>query len=846
MGPTVVNPRLNRTVLSWLLAGLHAAGVMAAGNGPSQELAPVMVLGVTPIDGTGVPLSQFPANAQTLRAHDTREQGATNLADLLNNNLGPVSVSDSTGSPYQNDVNYRGFQASSLLGAPVGLSVWFDGVRMNEPFGSVVNWDLIPMNALASVNVLPGSNPMFGLNTLGGALVANTKDGRDHQGTSLTLLGGSFNRRAVQFETGGADEARGSDYFLAGNVDRQDGFREHSASDVKQLFGKLRWQANGGKTRFDLSGALAETRLHGTQSLPQDMMGNTAAAYTWPDTTDNRMVLFNLKASHWLNDSNQIAGNIHYRKSDARSANSNAQPDPGCDTQDCSGAAPSGTAINAVTDANALALGYRSWGSAINTSVVQSATRQETVGASLQWSSFDKLFGHGNAFTLGGLYDESRIGYQQDTHLARLIGYQTVITPNEAYGFTSDGLAPSGANPLSFTGSNVLKSVNLSSTTRDFSLYFTDTVELTDKLSATASGSFNVTTLGQAGVNSQYLNDDGGWNWTDAVSGITYYNAGYAGAYKYDNAGAGYASANAPSAGWVAGPESNSLNGSHRYQRFNPALGFNYNFDAANGVFGSYSESMRAPTAIELSCADPNSPCALPTGFNGDPDLKAVVAKTVEFGARGMLGDKVSWSAAVYDSRLKDDIQFIATSASFGYFSNVGDTERRGFEVGAQARLDRWHLAASLGYVDAFFRTPFTTAGGQNVTSGNRIPGIPAKSFKLRARYAANSDLTLGGNLILVGPQYTHGNESNSDPDGQVAGYGLVNLDLRYRVAKDLELTANVTNLFNKQYSTYGLSGVTSIYTLATQPFITPAPPRSVWLGLTYTFGGKAAKKDRD
>jgi hypothetical protein len=37
-----------------------------------------------------------------------------------------------------------------------------------------------------------------------------------------------------------------------------------------------------------------------------------------------------------------------------------------------------------------------------------------------------------------------------------------------------------------------------------------------------------------------------------------------------------------------------------------------------------------------------------------------------------------------------------------------------------------------------------------------------------------------------------------------------------------------------------------SIYTLAKQQFMTPAPPRAIWIGLTYSFGGKAAGADAD
>ncbi len=831
---------------AFVSAGFISPALSAEQDG-AQDMPTVEIIGATPLGGVGVPRSQFPANAQTLSAKDANEQGVTNLADLLNNNMGQVSVSNGTGNAYQNDVNYRGFQASSVLGAPVGLSVYFDGVRMNEPFGSVVNWDLIPMNAMSRVSVLPGSNPMFGLNTLGGALVIDTKNGKDNSGASMGILGGSFNRKRVNFENGWVDAAHDTDYFFAVNFDKQDGFRDHSGSDVKQLYGKTRWRGNGGNTRLELSGALADTTLSGTQSLPADMMNNPSSTYTWPDSTANRMTLINVKGQHVLDDSNQLAGNLFFRKGNSHNINSNVMLDDGCFNSDgslamsgvtpkCANKAPNGTATNSVTHANALAYGYGRWTSSINSSLVDSTTKQETLGTSLQWSNFDPLLGSKNAFTFGGSFDRSKITYEQNTYLAQLVNYQTVISPNQNYGFTANGLAPSLTNMPTFSGSNVLGTVNLDSTTTNLNAYFTDTIALTEKLSTTASGSFNHTAVDQKGANKQYLNDDGGYNWTDSFAGISYYNPAYIGSYKSASTGSGVSAVTVP-AGGIAGPQINSLNGDHKYQRFNPAIGFNYNFDNDNGIFGGYSESMRAPTSIELSCADPNSPCALPTGFNGDPDLKAVVAKTIEFGGRGKLGQNTTWNAAVFDSRLSNDIQFISTSSSMGYFSNVGNTERRGFELGAQTKLDKLYLSANYGYVDATYQSNFTTAGGENVVSGNKIPGIAKQTLKLRPAYAVNQDLLLGANVMVVGRQYAHGNESNRDPDGKVAGYSVVNLDAHYTINKALRLSGNISNVFNKSYATYGLSGMTSIYTLATQQFNTPAAPRGVWVGLTYKLG---------
>ena len=144
------------------------------------------------------------------------------------------------------------------------------------------------MNAISTVNVLPGSNPIFGLNALGGTLVVNTRTGQDSPGFAVSLLGGSFGRRAATFEAGGADAGSGLDYFAAGNWDKQDGFRDFSGSEVKQMYGKARWHGPGDKTLVELSGAYADTVLDGTQALPLDVLSTPKAAYTRPAGLDRQ------------------------------------------------------------------------------------------------------------------------------------------------------------------------------------------------------------------------------------------------------------------------------------------------------------------------------------------------------------------------------------------------------------------------------------------------------------------------------------------------------------------------------------------------------------------------------
>src|SRR5260370_24193805 len=141
-----------------------------------------------------------------LTRRDFDRQRRVELTDFLGANANSVNVGAAQGNAYQQDIAFRGLTASPLLGAAQGLSVFQDGVRINEAFGDVVNWDLIPQSAISSVQLIPGSNPAFGLNTLGGALAIYTKSGAQYPGGAIQLSGGSFGQKAAQLEYGGTHD----------------------------------------------------------------------------------------------------------------------------------------------------------------------------------------------------------------------------------------------------------------------------------------------------------------------------------------------------------------------------------------------------------------------------------------------------------------------------------------------------------------------------------------------------------------------------------------------------------------------------------------------------------------
>ena len=267
---------------------------------------------IGPLPGLGLTKEEIPGNVQSISAKEIKEAHALSITDLMNRKLQSVNVNDYQGNPFQMDVTYRGFTAGPQIGTPQGLSVFFDGIRVNEPFGDVVNWDMIPLNALASVDVFPGSNPIFGLNTLGGAFAMRTKDGFNNAGADAQVLTGSFGRKQLQLEGGWNNGTLA--LFGAGNFFLEDGWRENSPSRVNQFFGKASYR--GDKLDLNLSTLLVQTDLVGNGLYPTEMYKQDRnGSYTAEDTTKNRLKQFQLSGSYFVNDAFTITGQLYRRDS---------------------------------------------------------------------------------------------------------------------------------------------------------------------------------------------------------------------------------------------------------------------------------------------------------------------------------------------------------------------------------------------------------------------------------------------------------------------------------------------------------------------------------------------------
>jgi outer membrane receptor protein involved in Fe transport len=270
----------------------------------------VEVVGVTPIHGTGLPTAKVPANVQVFSSDQLRSSLAIDAPSFLAGRATSVQVSDVQAGTFQPDVVFRGFVSSPLLGASEGLAVYLDGVRMNDPFGDTIAWDILPTAAVASINLMPGSNPLFGLNALGGALSLRTKDGFGYSRQQVSYSAGAFGRHRLEAESGGHGDAFA--YYVAGTLTHESGWRDFSPSTIRRIFGDLAWR--GASSSLNVSVAVASNDLIGNGSAPPALLEeDRSAVFTHPDKTGNDVTLVTVKGRRALSTELLLDGVAYYR-----------------------------------------------------------------------------------------------------------------------------------------------------------------------------------------------------------------------------------------------------------------------------------------------------------------------------------------------------------------------------------------------------------------------------------------------------------------------------------------------------------------------------------------------------
>jgi outer membrane receptor protein involved in Fe transport len=297
------------------------------------------------------------------------------------------------------------------------------------------------------------------------------------------------------------------------------------------------------------------------------------------------------------------------------------------------------------------------------------------------------------------------------------------------------------------------------------------------------------------------------------------------------------------------------LNGNEAFNRFNPIIGGTYKITPELTAYAGYSEANRAPTPLELGCADPAHPCLIAAFLVSDPPLKQVVSRTVEAGLRGTRELNIGtlgWKIGAFRAKNTDDILAIPSPElqGFGYFQNIGSTRRQGIEAEINLKSSALQLYASYAFVDARFldalqvgsNSPFAVNGNVQILPGDQMPAVPRHRIKAGIDYSITDALKVGGDALFVSSQYFVGDDSNQAP--KLPSYAVFNVHASYQINKTFQVYGRVDNILDNRYATYGtFFDTTAVPNFGNggAPFtdprsLSPARPRAIYAGLKATF----------
>jgi iron complex outermembrane recepter protein len=757
-----------------VLCFIFVNGDVLAEEQEAVELEAVEVIGVTPLQGNGVFADKIPANVQTVNADQLKKAQTISLSDYINRYLGSVSVNEAQNNPLQPDIYYRGFVASPLLGLPQGLSTYVNGVRFNEPFGDSVNWDLIPQGAIDSMALYPGSNPVYGLNSLGGSISIKTKTGFSAPHHQVEAYGGSWDRHSEELTTGWNNGTWG--YFLDLHHFEENGWRPFSPSKADQAFGTLSWRGDKGSLDLTLGGN--DNRLQGNGPAPVQLQAiDRKAVFTHPDITVTRMFFSELSGDYDLTDDIQLSGNAYFRQNRIHSFNGDNSDFDACANDPlhlCNG---DGLFVNDVNN-NPVPTGNNVTGAVNNTSATQMRSR----GGTLQATFNQNLLAHENNLVVGAGYDYADVHFASDSELARL-------TPDR-------GTVGSGIEVRD-------NRVRLNTTTETFGFFLSNSFSITDKLTATVAGRYNHSSITMA---NQFI--DG----VDKLSGQ----------HSFERLN--------PSAGLTY----QILDNLNVYANYGESARMPTPMELS---CADKNDPCRLPNAF-LSDPPLKQVVAKTWegGFRGNlnqllgkGDLKWNLGyfHTVNNDDIIFRRDTTSniLSQGYFSNVGKTRRYGIEAATTLNYpqlFSSIDD----------------WHFSTNYTYLNASFLDGFVIQNPLNleqpaqVSYGDRIPGIPEHIFKASVGVDLWQKLSLGINGTYSGNRAFRGDEANLTP--KLSGYWLFNATAEYKFTDNFSLFGKLDNIFDTNYNSFGVFGVANevLPGFNDGRFVSPGAPRAGWIGI--------------
>jgi iron complex outermembrane recepter protein len=773
-------PNLGRGLPAAVLAVALLSGAAAAQEPSPITLPTVEVVGATPLLGSGVDRDKVPAETHVLTDRDISRDGYPQALRALDENLPGVTLDAAAGNPFQPTLLYHGFLASPLQGNPQGLAVYLNGARFNQPFGDTVNWDLIPDIAIDRMDLV-GSNPVFGLNALGGALSVRMKNGFTYHGVELDLLGGSFAKYQGELQYG--IQSGNVAAYIAANGLHEGGWRDLQSSNIRSFYGDIGWCGSRGEVHFSVTAA--DNSLNGPGTSPVELLAiNPSAQFTAPNLIMNKFTQANLAGSYDITDTTALQGLAYYTFFQQKVINGNvplASPcdDPDqvgflCVTNDVFATGRTGTPIPDFLNGGPYSV------------LDQQSTITNGYGASLQVTNHDGLFGRPNQLIVGFSFDGSQSLFSASTQIGGLsLADRVFVGPGITIDEADGSIAP----------------VRVGISDAYYGAFFTDTFDVTPQLSANVAGRFN---LAQIDLNDKLgatLTGNHTFSRFNPAGGLSYKIFPGLTAYaSYDDANRAptpaelsCASAANPCslANFFAGDPNLQQVVSHTIE-----AGLRAQFKPFEGATVS-SDIAYFHSTLNNDILFVNSPIRGRAFFQ---NVGTTLRQGVDLSARLKTDRLLAWIA----------------------YSYIGATFQTGFTASSE-------------------NNPGADANGNiQVRPGNRLPGIPANLVKVGVDYRMTDAWTVGGTGIAASGQYLFGDEANLTP--KTPPYFVLNLHTSYQINKSVQVFGLIENAFNVKYYTFGTFSPTSSVFIAQAPGATnprsysPAAPIAATVGVRLTF----------
>jgi iron complex outermembrane receptor protein len=439
---------------------------------------------------------KIPSTTQSLTQQDLDPSKAPTVPDALMRTVPSIFIGDTAVNPFQPDIQFRGFVASPTVGTPQGLAVYQNGVRVNESFGDTVNWDFIPERAIRRLDLFP-SNPIFGLNAIGGAISLEMKNGFNYNGREIEAIVGSFGRRSVGAQFGAQKDNVA--FYAAADAINDNGWRQRSASELRRIYTDV--GVRGDDAEFHLNFTGASNRFGALASTPIEMLNRSwSAIYTSPQIYKNQLAFLNATGSYRVSDTWTVKGNAYIRSFRQQHVDGNVSDVEVCGLNLCFGDPPM-----PLIDQNGAQV-HDILGGAIAGSIDRTKTVAQTIGGTIQAASSDKVFGRDNQFVVGASLDHGNVRFNASSEL----------------GTIGSDLFTTGTGVIIAQPDGAVAPVDLKTRNTYYGFYVTDTIDFTSRLSLTAGGRFNLAQIrleDQLGVD---LNGSHQFSRFNPVIGATY------------------------------------------------------------------------------------------------------------------------------------------------------------------------------------------------------------------------------------------------------------------------------------------------------------------------------------